>query len=195
MKKLLFGIFLLPALVLPAPAQAASCKDFSTQQEAQAYFNRNGGGNLDRNKDGVACESLPGGSSGFSAPAPAETQQTNSQPEPPRCAASVPKVADPWKLPKAVLMGNAKASYYYKGVVLAGDSRYVSDFLDCYNLTTKFRSNYSSVRPIWAACIEVGQAGDGGQTVCVAVDRNGEAADDRIFSAEYAETVAETVGL
>ncbi|MDP3093607.1 MAG: excalibur calcium-binding domain-containing protein [bacterium] len=40
------------------------CSDFSTQEEAQAFFIKNGGPNkdyhnLDKNKDGVACESLP----------------------------------------------------------------------------------------------------------------------------------------
>ena len=42
----------------------------------------------------------------------------------------IPKV-DPWKLPKEVLLGNAKAANYYKRVVLAGDTRRVQRFLDC----------------------------------------------------------------
>lgn len=68
-KFLLFGVLFLPVLLLPtAPAQAASCKDFSTQQEAQTYFNRTHNGNLDRDNDGIACESLP---AGLSRPAPA----------------------------------------------------------------------------------------------------------------------------
>ena len=40
------------------------CPDFSTQQEAQDFFIANGGPlndshNLDRDRDGVVCESLP----------------------------------------------------------------------------------------------------------------------------------------
>jgi hypothetical protein len=36
------------------------CSDFSTQLEAQQYFDENGDvDNLDRDGDGVACESLP----------------------------------------------------------------------------------------------------------------------------------------
>lgn len=41
------------------------CSDFNTQQEAQAYFNANGGSpsnnidGLDDDHDGIACESLP----------------------------------------------------------------------------------------------------------------------------------------
>ncbi len=40
------------------------CPDFSTQQEAQKFFEAQGGPrndyhNLDRDDDGVACESLP----------------------------------------------------------------------------------------------------------------------------------------
>ena len=37
------------------------CKDFGSQREAQAYFEANGPGDpdrLDRDNDGVACESL-----------------------------------------------------------------------------------------------------------------------------------------
>lgn len=114
-------------------------------------------------------------------PAPAQTTQ---------CPSHVPQLANPWKLQKPVLMGNAKASYYYKGVILAGDSRLVSDFLNCYNLTVKFRPDYASAHPIWGACSEVGEAGEGAQTVCVAIDANGREADERIFDAEYAEKVA-----
>lgn len=41
------------------------CSDFATQQDAQAYFNQNGGSasnnvdGLDDDRDGIACESLP----------------------------------------------------------------------------------------------------------------------------------------
>jgi len=45
-------------------ADEYNCADFSTQPEAQAFFNRVGGvkndvNRLDGNKDGEACESLP----------------------------------------------------------------------------------------------------------------------------------------
>lgn len=40
------------------------CSDFSTQKEAQAFFESKGGPSsdphkLDRDKDGIACETLP----------------------------------------------------------------------------------------------------------------------------------------
>jgi Excalibur calcium-binding domain/Bacterial SH3 domain len=47
------------SLTIPQAAQAQTCSDFSSQEEAQAYYNRNGGGNLDRDRDGTACENLP----------------------------------------------------------------------------------------------------------------------------------------
>jgi hypothetical protein len=56
-----------------------NCSDFSTQQEAQQYFDSHGGSpsnnvdGLDADHDGVACESLPSGSGGGgSTPAPSK---------------------------------------------------------------------------------------------------------------------------
>nr|WP_077664694.1 excalibur calcium-binding domain-containing protein [Rodentibacter pneumotropicus] len=40
----------------------AKCSDFATQEEAQAYMIRYGATYLDRDRDGKACECLPGGS-------------------------------------------------------------------------------------------------------------------------------------
>lgn len=44
-------------------AFAVKCADFSTHAEAQAYFNAKKPGykRLDRDKDGSACDCLPGG--------------------------------------------------------------------------------------------------------------------------------------
>lgn len=42
-------------------ASAVSCKSFSTQAEAQAYFNKHGAKKLDRDNDGIACENNVGG--------------------------------------------------------------------------------------------------------------------------------------
>lgn len=53
------------SLMLASPAMArVSCKDFATQAEAQAYFNAKKAGykNLDRDKDGRACDCNKGGS-------------------------------------------------------------------------------------------------------------------------------------
>ncbi len=47
-----------------------SCKDFASQAEAQAYFEAHGGSpvnnvdNLDRNRNGIACEVYPYGRTG-----------------------------------------------------------------------------------------------------------------------------------
>jgi hypothetical protein len=60
-------------LAIPSIASAdADCSDFSTQQEAQAYYEAHGGpaadpDDLDRDRDGIACDDLPGGGS---APSP-----------------------------------------------------------------------------------------------------------------------------
>ncbi|VTU07537.1 Excalibur calcium-binding domain [Actinobacillus indolicus] len=43
-------------------ARKVKCSDFTTQAEAQAYMEQNGAYWLDRDKDGEACECLPGGS-------------------------------------------------------------------------------------------------------------------------------------
>jgi hypothetical protein len=49
------------------------CRDFSTQQQAQTYFEARGGSafnnvdNLDADGDGVACETLPGASVNLSS--------------------------------------------------------------------------------------------------------------------------------
>ncbi|RLL46402.1 hypothetical protein D9K79_08090 [Acinetobacter cumulans] len=50
-------------LCMPSLAFAKYCKDFKTHQEAQAYFNakKQGYKRLDRDKDGSACDCLPGG--------------------------------------------------------------------------------------------------------------------------------------
>lgn len=186
MKKLLLVGLLLPScFLLAAPAQA-SCSDFATQEAAQKYLEQTGDGRLDRDNDGIACESLPSGTTTLTMPSSSPSTTTN------RCASHVPKT-NPWKLSRAVLMGNAKASYYYKGVILAGDSRLVSDFLDCYSLTVKYEADYASANPVWGACTEVGIAGEGAQTVCVSVDSDGAAADDRVFDAEYTEKVTGTL--
>ncbi|MGC6405053.1 excalibur calcium-binding domain-containing protein [Bisgaard Taxon 45] len=43
-------------------AKRISCKHFLTQAEAQAYMEKYGAHHLDRDRDGEACECLPGGS-------------------------------------------------------------------------------------------------------------------------------------
>ncbi|ERL56160.1 excalibur calcium-binding domain-containing protein [Psychrobacter aquaticus] len=65
------GLTLLPLILLalstPALAKAKSCKDFKTQQEAQVYYEtrkkagQTGWKNLDRDKDGRACDCNKGG--------------------------------------------------------------------------------------------------------------------------------------
>lgn len=61
MKK--FILCSLIVLFLPSTVFAKYCKDFSTHQEAQAYFNAKKPGHkrLDRDGDGSACDCLPGG--------------------------------------------------------------------------------------------------------------------------------------
>ncbi len=44
-------------------AYAVKCADFDTQREAQEYMENGGSKRLDGDKDGEACECLPGGSS------------------------------------------------------------------------------------------------------------------------------------
>lgn len=63
MKKSAFFLTLL-ALGICAPAVAVSCKSFATQAQAQQYFNSKQAGykKLDRDRDGIACESNRGGS-------------------------------------------------------------------------------------------------------------------------------------
>jgi hypothetical protein len=67
-------------LVLPGIAHAKdhNCQDFAYQEDAQAYFDAQSGDpdNLDRNGDGVACETLPRRSSGGPATATTTTKTT-----------------------------------------------------------------------------------------------------------------------
>jgi hypothetical protein len=110
-----------------------------------------------------------------------------------QCPAFVPRV-DPWRLQEPVLLGNAKASYFYKGVILAGDTAKVQAFLNCYDLTTKYHIGYASARKIWGACTEISNPIDSkSQTVCVAINGNGRSADPNIFNEEYSRSVAAKV--
>lgn len=47
------------AFVPQAEAQRAKCADFAFQEEAQAFMQARGANYLDRDNDGVACETLP----------------------------------------------------------------------------------------------------------------------------------------
>jgi hypothetical protein len=50
------------AAVMPGTASAATCADFSSQSEAQSFYNQNpsGNANLDTNRNGIACEGISG---------------------------------------------------------------------------------------------------------------------------------------
>ena len=71
MRRVLYSAVVAAAMTLvwavPAVAQDRDCAHFATQAYAQAYFVANGGSagnnfnNLDRDRDGFACEDLPGG--------------------------------------------------------------------------------------------------------------------------------------
>ncbi len=61
-------ILLLIALgIISVPTYAKKCADFSTQKQAQAWYEQRkssgqtGWKSLDRDKDGSACDCLPGG--------------------------------------------------------------------------------------------------------------------------------------
>ncbi len=54
---------LLVLMVVSTTVGAVACRDFSSQEEAQKYHEEHGGNTrLDGDKDGEACECLPGGS-------------------------------------------------------------------------------------------------------------------------------------
>ena len=58
----------------------AKCAEFSSQEEAQAYMQKNGAGYLDRDKDGVACETLP--RHGGVIPKPSSSAKSKQPPKP-----------------------------------------------------------------------------------------------------------------
>lgn len=70
------GLILAGTVLLGAPASAQGdldCADFATQAEAQTTFmaDTSDPNGLDRDDDGIACESLPGGAmEGMAAPEP-----------------------------------------------------------------------------------------------------------------------------
>ena len=59
---MLFGWF------MPATAARVRCQDFATQAEAQAYMQAHQATYLDQDGDGIACESLPKGTSSGGVP-------------------------------------------------------------------------------------------------------------------------------
>lgn len=67
MRKILLAFAVL-TLITSAHAERVTCKSFNTQQEAQKYYEQRkksgqtGWKSLDRDKDGQACDCLPGGS-------------------------------------------------------------------------------------------------------------------------------------
>lgn len=79
------GLLLAGSIFLAAPASAQddlNCDDFDTQAEAQAEFDADPSdpNGLDRDDDGIACESLPGGSmEGMPAPEPGADPMDDDQ--------------------------------------------------------------------------------------------------------------------
>lgn len=113
----------------------------------------------------------------------------------PAKAIPIPDV-NPWRLQNPVLFGDARASYYYTRVVLAGSSPMVHAFLEHYGLIARFNPTYASAtRPIWANCKEIVDPNGSrvSQTVCIATEPGKFTTDDRIFSDAYAEKVADKV--
>ena len=56
------GLIILCSFLSMATFARVQCSNFATQEEAQRYYERNGATWLDRDRDGEACECLPGGS-------------------------------------------------------------------------------------------------------------------------------------
>ncbi|MEO0995355.1 MAG: excalibur calcium-binding domain-containing protein [Pseudomonadota bacterium] len=67
MRLLFFACFFVVVIAVYQPAQAKSCKDFATYEQALRYYKerkesgRTGWKKLDRDRDGRPCECLPGG--------------------------------------------------------------------------------------------------------------------------------------
>lgn len=57
-----FGLIILCSFLSIETFARVQCSNFATQEEAQRYYERNGATWLDRDRDGEACECLPGGS-------------------------------------------------------------------------------------------------------------------------------------
>lgn len=57
-----FGLIILCSFFSMETFARVQCSNFATQEEAQRYYERNGATWLDRDRDGEACECLPGGS-------------------------------------------------------------------------------------------------------------------------------------
>src|SRR5438094_9792020 len=67
------------ALATHASAQQVTCSSFTTQQQAQAYYDQHRDQTqLDSDGDGKACEGLPGGATTAPAVAPAATTAPTS---------------------------------------------------------------------------------------------------------------------
>lgn len=65
--KQIFLALITITLITSAHAKRVTCKSFTTQQEAQKYYEQrkksgqSGWKSLDRDRDGKACDCLPGG--------------------------------------------------------------------------------------------------------------------------------------
>jgi hypothetical protein len=77
-RSIIVGLFLFALLLLPSTVSAhpVNCSAFRYQEDAQADFNSNPAGhrNLDRDRDGLACETLPR-RPGAAAPRPAPAER------------------------------------------------------------------------------------------------------------------------
>ena len=60
---------------LSAAAARVRCRDFASQEEAQAYMQQHGATYLDGDRDGVACESLPRRGVSTTVPPPSRLNQ------------------------------------------------------------------------------------------------------------------------
>lgn len=82
-----------------APAHAQRCSDFRTCEEAMRSF-RSGNTSLDRDKDGIPCESLCGGSGGGRSTAPAAPARNTGSAQPPTYYAPAPAAAPQPRRPR-----------------------------------------------------------------------------------------------
>lgn len=68
LKKILFAFITIALTTSVNAKERTSCKSFKTQQQAQAFYEQrkksgqSGWKSLDRDRDGKACDCLPGGS-------------------------------------------------------------------------------------------------------------------------------------
>jgi len=87
---LTLALLALLSLYTPKAEARARCADFASQEEAKAYMVANGANYLDRDRDGIPCESLPRTGTAVVTPNPSAPSKTQKPVRPQKAPVAMP---------------------------------------------------------------------------------------------------------